>query len=138
MAVNVPVNGDTAFEPNETFSLNLSNPSSNALITDTQGTATITNDDQAPGGGGGAAPNTKLGKHPKKKTTKRKAKFSFSSTETGSSFKCKLDRKAFKPCSSPRTVKVKPGKHTFQVAAVDSAGNRDLSPAKFSWKVLKP
>jgi hypothetical protein len=93
------------------------------------------------GGGGGTdttAPDTKLGKHPKKKTKKRRAKFTFSSTEAGSSFQCKLDRKALKPCSSPKTVKVKPGKHTFQVAAVDAAGNQDGSPAKFSWKVLKP
>jgi predicted outer membrane repeat protein len=40
----ISVNGDTAIEPDETFLINLSNPS-NALITDNQGLGTITNDD---------------------------------------------------------------------------------------------
>ncbi len=42
--VNVSVIGDTAVEANETFSVNLSNPSG-AAITDGQGIGTITNDD---------------------------------------------------------------------------------------------
>jgi probable HAF family extracellular repeat protein len=45
--VNVTVNGDTVFETNETFAVNLSNPSG-ATISDSQGTGTITNDDAAP------------------------------------------------------------------------------------------
>src|SRR5262245_16213824 len=45
--VAVTVNGDTTFETNETFFVNLSNPA-NATITDNQGLATITNDDTAP------------------------------------------------------------------------------------------
>ncbi|MEB3316525.1 MAG: Calx-beta domain-containing protein [Cyanobacteriota bacterium] len=40
----ISVNGDTAIEPDETFLVNLSNPS-NAIITDDQGLGTITNDD---------------------------------------------------------------------------------------------
>ena len=42
--ISVPVNGDLAIEPDEIFSLNLSNPV-NASIADGQGTGTITNDD---------------------------------------------------------------------------------------------
>ncbi len=42
--INVEIIGDTSVEDNETFFLNLSNPS-NATITDNQGIATITNDD---------------------------------------------------------------------------------------------
>ncbi|TRU97986.1 MAG: endo-1,3-1,4-beta-glycanase ExsH [Microcystis wesenbergii Mw_QC_B_20070930_S4] len=42
--IMISVNGDTAIEPDETFLINLSNPS-NALITDNQGLGTITNDD---------------------------------------------------------------------------------------------
>jgi hypothetical protein len=83
-------------------------------------------------------PNTKIGKGPKQKTTKPKATFTFSSTEAGSTFLCKLDKKPFAACRSPKKVKVKPGKHLFNFAAVDAAGNRDPSPAKFSWNVLKP
>lgn len=42
--ISVTVNGDLLDEPNETFFVNLSNPS-NATITDGQGVATINNDD---------------------------------------------------------------------------------------------
>ena len=45
--VDVTVNGDTLFEVNETFVLNLSNPI-NVVITDAQGTGTILDDDTAP------------------------------------------------------------------------------------------
>ncbi len=46
--VTVQVIGDTAVEPNETFNVNLSNDTGNAVILDGQGVATITNDDVAP------------------------------------------------------------------------------------------
>jgi len=45
--INIPVNGDVSAEPNETFSVNLSNPS-NATIGDGQGIGTIVNDDGPP------------------------------------------------------------------------------------------
>lgn len=86
------------------------------------------------------APNTILGSHPKKtiKTAKRKVKvkFSFSSSAAGASFKCKLDKGAFTPCASPKTYKVKLGKHTFSVEAVDATG-ADRTPATFAFKVKK-
>jgi subtilisin-like proprotein convertase family protein len=46
--VTVPVIGDTMFEPNETFAVNLSAVSANATITDNQGIGTINNDDASP------------------------------------------------------------------------------------------
>jgi uncharacterized repeat protein (TIGR01451 family) len=45
--VSVIINGDTTVEPNETFFVNLTNPS-NATTTDNQGQGTITNDDVTP------------------------------------------------------------------------------------------
>jgi uncharacterized protein (TIGR03437 family) len=45
--VNVPLNGDATFEPDETFFLNLNTPA-NASISDAQGVGTILNDDAAP------------------------------------------------------------------------------------------
>ena len=45
--IAVTVNGDTKFETNETFFVNLSNPT-NATIADGQGIGTITNDDAQP------------------------------------------------------------------------------------------
>ncbi len=94
------------------------------------------------GGGGGTtddltAPETTITKHPKKKSTKRRAKFKFESSEAGSSFECKLDRKPYKPCSSPFKKKVKVAKHKFRVRATDAAGNTDGSPAKFKFRVKK-
>jgi hypothetical protein len=43
--VSVPVLGDTVREKNETFFVNLSSPSANAIIQDGQGVGTIVNDD---------------------------------------------------------------------------------------------
>ena len=47
--ITVNVNGDTKVEGDETFFVNLSSPSSNAVIGDAQGQGTITNDDQVAG-----------------------------------------------------------------------------------------
>jgi hypothetical protein len=86
-------------------------------------------------------PQTKITKGPGKKlkTTKARIKvtFKFGSDEAGSSFDCKLDKKPFKPCSSPLKYKVKPGKHTFSVRATDDAGNADATPAKKKFKVIR-
>ena len=82
-------------------------------------------------------PQTQITKKPKKKSTKRKAKFKFTSDEANSTFQCKLDRKAFKACSSPYKKRVKRGRHKFQVRAIDPAGNVDPTPAKYRWKVKK-
>jgi len=84
--------------------------------------------------------NTVLGSHPPKKTTtkkkKVKVKFTFSSNVAGATFKCKLDKGAFASCKSPKSYKVKPGKHTFSVEAVSATGT-DSSPATFRFSVKK-
>ncbi|HEX8069048.1 MAG TPA: Calx-beta domain-containing protein [Pyrinomonadaceae bacterium] len=46
--LTVEVNGDTAFEPTEAFTVHLSNATGGATISDADGTGTITNDDPAP------------------------------------------------------------------------------------------
>jgi hypothetical protein len=94
------------------------------------------------GGGGGPTdtqpPSTTLTGHPQKKTTKTKAKFTFSSDEPGT-FQCSVDGADFTPCSSPYSKRhLAKGKHRFQVLAVDLAGNKDGSPATWRWKVKKP
>jgi hypothetical protein len=82
-----------------------------------------------------SAPNTTLRKKPRRKTAQRKALFRFVSDRPGSIFQCKLDEKPFKPCRSPFERKVKPGRHTFQVRAVDPQGVADPTPAVFKWTV---
>jgi hypothetical protein len=81
-------------------------------------------------------PQTKIGSGPRGTTAKQTAKFRFRSSEAGSTFKCKLDRKPFKPCRSPKTYeRLKPGKHRFKVRATDRVGYRDRTPAKRSWRI---
>jgi Ca2+-binding RTX toxin-like protein len=82
-----------------------------------------------------AAPETTIVKGPKHKTRKRKATIEFSSSEAGSTFECSLDGKPFAPCTSPFAKKVKRRRHSFQVRAIDQAGNADPSPALHKWRV---
>jgi hypothetical protein len=82
----------------------------------------------------------KINKGPKKKTKSRKAKFKFSG-EAGATFMCALDKKAFKPCTSPTKVKVKkakpkPKKHTFSIKGIDAVGNVGAATT-YRWKVVK-
>ena len=45
--IDVTVNGDTTLETDETFTVDLSNPTNAVTISDAQGEGTITNDDAA-------------------------------------------------------------------------------------------
>jgi hypothetical protein len=77
------------------------------------------------------APNTSITASPSKLTNNPQATFSFTSTEAGSAFECSLDGGAFAACASPWTsAPLADGIHTFQVRAIDPAGNADKSAAK--------
>ena len=107
------------------FTLTLPSPRRNA----------VTPTEQACGGAPDTtAPQTTIDKQPKRKTTKKTAKFKFSANEQGAKFECKLDKGRFKPCSSPFKARVKPGKHRFKVRATDAAGNTDRTPARAKFK----
>jgi hypothetical protein len=82
------------------------------------------------------APETTINRTPKRKSTRRKATFAFSS-EAGATFKCSRDGVPFSVCTSPLSLKAKPGLHSFVVFAKDAAGNVDDSPATASWTVKK-
>jgi hypothetical protein len=84
-------------------------------------------------------PDTTISARPKDKTRKKTATFAFGGIDSGpvAGFQCSLDGGAFTPCTSTHTVKVKKGKHTFAVRAIDQAGNIDPSPATDNWKVKK-
>jgi hypothetical protein len=84
------------------------------------------------------APNTKITASPKASSLLRGATFKFASTEKRSSFQCKLDRTSWQRCRSPMSYRrVKVGKHTFQVRAMDQAGNVDATPAKKVWTRIR-
>jgi hypothetical protein len=99
------------------------------------------------GGGGGTpdttapppdtiAPQTTLTAQPAASTTDTNASFSFSASESGVTFACKLDAASWTACSSPKSYSALGlGAHTFAVRATDSAGNVDTTPATGSWAI---
>jgi hypothetical protein len=109
---------------------------------------TTSNGDGGSGAGGGAGggaigpsdltpPETAILKGPRGKSPSPMARFRFDSDEAGTTFQCRLDRKPFRSCASPkRYTGLKPGKHTFAVRAIDTAGNADPRPAKRTFTVL--
>jgi hypothetical protein len=62
--------------------------------------------------------------------------FTFTSTETSSTFQCRLNTGSFVSCSSPYTITgLTDGAQTFEVRAIDGVGNVDPTPATRSWTV---
>jgi hypothetical protein len=82
------------------------------------------------------APDTTLTATPKARAKSKTSTFAFTADRAGASFECSLDGGAFQPCVSPRTTKVRRGKHNFQVRAL-ADGLTDASPASYGWKVVK-
>ncbi len=72
-------------------------------------------------------------------TSHEEPQIKFESSQSGSTFKCGLDKgeTPTEPCTSPYTVpdKLEESWHTFLVAAVNSEGQADQTPAKY---VLNP
>jgi hypothetical protein len=82
-----------------------------------------------------AAPETTIRAKPPPITNNQNATFSFTASQRRSAFECNLDGAGFQSCSARQTFPVTPGPHTLQVRAFDPAGNKDLSPASYSWTV---
>jgi hypothetical protein len=63
-------------------------------------------------------------------------RFTFTASESGATFECRLDGGAWAACSSPKTLDgLAAGGHTFQIRGKDRAGNVDATPAARSWTV---
>ncbi len=62
------------------------------------------------------------------------AELTFIASEAGSTFECSLDGGAFAACTSPRTVMVVAGDHSFAVRATDALGNLDATPATRAYR----
>jgi probable HAF family extracellular repeat protein len=146
--VTVAVSGDTTDEPDESFLVNLSNPT-NATISDAQGTGTITNDDQDT-----QAPQTDIALDPPTpngendwytKTVNATISASDDSGSGVSETRCILD-----PASPPESFDDLPsspceylgsgasvsseGQHTLYAASKDEAGNKE-TPQSTSFKI---
>jgi hypothetical protein len=86
-----------------------------------------------------APPETAITGGPSGPTGDASPTFSFSSTEPGSSFECRVDGGAWAACSSPHTVApLADGTHTFEVRAIDAAGNADQTPDSVTITVDTP
>jgi hypothetical protein len=82
------------------------------------------------------APDTSITSGPADPTTSTSASFSFTATESGSTFQCKLDSGAYAACASPKAYTgLSAATHSFSVRATDPAGNNDASPAMKTWTV---
>jgi Bacterial Ig-like domain/PASTA domain len=81
------------------------------------------------------APTATIGSKPAALSNSSAPSFSFSANETGSSFQCALDGGGFAACSSPKSYAgVADGSHTFQVEAIDAAGNTSAAAA-YTWTI---
>jgi len=82
------------------------------------------------------APDTTISVGPQSPTKNTTPTFEFAGSESSSVFECRLDSAAWTSCSSPhRTAELAVGPHSFQVRAIDSAGNPDGSPASREFTV---
>ena len=87
-----------------------------------------------------AAPTTSIDSGPPALSNAGSASFAFSGTDAGgsgvASFECRRDGAAFTPCTSPQAyAALADGSHSFEVRAIDTAGNVDQTPASFSWSI---
>jgi len=65
------------------------------------------------------------------------ASFAFHASEPAS-FRCSVDGAGAGPCTSPYTVALLPGSHSFTVFATDAAGNVDPTPASWPFTIATP
>jgi hypothetical protein len=81
------------------------------------------------------APETTLDWRPPDPASAPTAVFRFASNEAHVRYLCRFDGvETFAPCASPKIyTALRDGTHTFEVFAVDAAGNADSSPAGHVW-----
>jgi hypothetical protein len=87
------------------------------------------------------APQTTITGGPSGSTTDPTPTFSFTSSESGSTFRCRFDSQPFAVCSGPGanhtpSTSLAVGTHSFEVRATDKASNVDATPAKRTFTVV--
>ncbi|MBK5274049.1 MAG: hypothetical protein JJE30_03220, partial [Desulfuromonadales bacterium] len=121
-----PTNFTALAEGSHTFQVRAIDPAGNTDATPASFTWTI---DLTP-------PDTTITAKPADPSNSAVPGFSFTATEANSTFECKLDSGSFAACTSPRNfTALAEGSHTFQVRAIDPAGNTDATPAGYTWTI---
>ncbi|HEX5592236.1 MAG TPA: hypothetical protein VFX35_02675 [Solirubrobacterales bacterium] len=81
-------------------------------------------------------PETRITSGPSGVRHREWAVFRFSSTEAGSTFRCRLEGEPWRACESPRVFRrLREERHVFRVEAIDAAGNVDVTPARRGWRI---
>jgi hypothetical protein len=84
-------------------------------------------------------PTASITSHPADPSPGKSASFRYSSSQGGSKFECRLSplESAFTPCDTQPKVysSLANGKYTFEVLAIDPAGNIQPAPTPFEWTV---
>jgi hypothetical protein len=83
-------------------------------------------------------PETSIDTRPPDPSSSSTATFTYTSSEPGSTFQCKLDESPFAACDPGGITYtgLGNGPHSFQVRAIDSSENVDPSPAGYSFSVV--
>lgn len=82
------------------------------------------------------APDTTITAQPSNPSNDSTPSFSFTSNEVGATFEYRVDGGAYIVGASGITVgPLADGGHTFEVRAIDAAGNVDPTPASYAWTV---
>jgi len=81
-------------------------------------------------------PGTSITFFPPNPSNRTSPRFFFISSEAGSTFQCQLDGGGWGVCTSPIDYSgLSETMHTFSVRAIDAAGNTDLTPASYTWRI---
>jgi hypothetical protein len=85
------------------------------------------------------APDTTIDPAPPAESSDTSATLTFDADESGASFECRLDWRAWADCTSPKSYSgLWVGRHSAYVRATDAAGNVDASPARARWWTVTP
>lgn len=86
----------------------------------------------------GCVPRTKITKLKRPRRDRVKVRFTATGTKEPVTFRCRLDRRRWRPCSSPTVYKnLKPRRHVIKVRAFSPIAS-DQTPAKRKFRVKPP
>lgn len=95
------------------------------------------------GSGGGlvyVTPATRITFAPASRTRARRPVFRFvdSTGQSGTRFRCRIDRRRWTGCKSPTKLKrLRPGRHVFRVRGINAAGEVERRPSKRVFRVVR-